>query len=126
MTNKRVFIAFAIEDESIKNLFTGHAKNARVPYEFVDMSIKEPFDEKWKTNCRTRIKGCDGAIALISRHTKWASGELWEIDCAKGENIKLIGIYINGGNYSDKPFNMNNIVCKEWEWENIREFIDSL
>lgn len=70
MANKRVFVAFAIEDETTKILFTGQAKNAKVPYEFVDMSVKEPFDEKWKTNCRTRIKGCDGFIALVSKNTK--------------------------------------------------------
>ena len=33
------------------------------------MSVKEPWDEKWKTNCRTRIKGRDGVIGLISKNT---------------------------------------------------------
>ncbi|MDP1811061.1 MAG: hypothetical protein Q8K66_06600 [Sediminibacterium sp.] len=61
----------------------------------VQWLIKEPFDEKWKTNCRTRIKGCDGVITLISKNTKKAEGELWEIDCAKDEKIPLIGIYKN-------------------------------
>ena len=64
MANKRVFVAFAASDEKWKNLFTGQAKNAKVPYEFIDMSVKEPYDEQWKTKCRTRIKGCDGAIVL--------------------------------------------------------------
>jgi hypothetical protein len=126
MANKRVFVAFAIEDETTKILFTGQAKNAKVPYEFVDMSIKEPFDEKWKTNCRTRIKGCDGVIALISKNTKKAEGELWEIDCAKSEKIPLIGIYIKGATYSDKPDNMYGVTCKEWTWDNVKEFIESL
>jgi hypothetical protein len=126
MANKRVFVAFAIEDETTKILFTGQAKNAKVPYEFVDMSIKEPFDEKWKTNCRTRIKGCDGVIALISKNTKKAEGELWEIDCAKSEKIPLIGIYIKEATYSDKPDNMDGVTCKEWTWDNVKDFIESL
>lgn len=126
MANKRVFVAFAIEDEATKILFTGQSKNAKVPYEFVDMSVKEPFDEKWKTNCRSRIKGCDGVIALISKHTKKAEGELWEIDCAKDEKITLMGIYINEGKFSDKPDNMYGVICKEWTWENVKEFIESL
>ena len=126
MANKRVFVAFAIEDETTKILFTGQAKNAKVPYEFVDMSLKEPFDEKWKTNCRTRIKGCDGAIALISKNTKKAEGELWEIDCAKDEKIPLIGVYIKEATNSDKPDNMYGVICKEWTWENVRDFIESL
>lgn len=126
MANKRVFVAFAIEDETTKILFTGQAKNAKVPYEFVDMSIKEPFDEKWKTNCRSRIKGCDGVIALISKNTKNAEGQLWEIKCTKEENIKLIGIYIKGSTAADKPASMLGITCKEWTWDNVKEFIESL
>ena len=126
MANKRVFIAFASEDETTKILFTGQSKNAKVTYEFIDMSIKEPYDAKWKTNCRTRIKGCDGVIALISKNTKTAEGELWEIDCAKDEKIPLTGIYIKGGAYIDKPTNMYGILCKEWTWDNVKEFIESL
>ncbi|MDT3695616.1 MAG: hypothetical protein ROY99_04435 [Ignavibacterium sp.] len=126
MANKRVFVAFAIEDETTKILFTGQAKNAKVPYEFVDMSVKEPFDEKWKTNCRTRIKGCDGFIALVSKNTKKAAGELWEIDCAKEEKIKMLGIYIKEATYADKPDNMTGVNCKEWTWDNVKEFIESL
>lgn len=126
MANKRVFVAFAKEDETTKILFTGQAKNAKVPYEFVDMSIKEPFDEKWKTNCRSRIKGCDGAIALISKNTKKADGELWEIDCAKSEKIPLLGIYIKEATSTDKPDNMYGVLCKEWTWDNVKDFIESL
>jgi len=126
MANKRVFVAFAIEDETTKYLFTGQAKNARVPYEFVDMSLKEPYDEKWKTQCRSRIKGCDGVIALISKNTKSSDGELWEIDCAKSEKIPLIGIYIKEAGFANKPDNMYGVLCKEWTWENVKAFIESL
>ena len=92
MANKRVFVAFAIEDQTTKILFTGQAKNKNVPYDFVDMSVKEPWDTQWKTNCRTKIKGCDGFIALISKNTKKATGQLWEINCAKEEKIPILGI----------------------------------
>lgn len=126
MANKRVFVAFAIEDEVTKNLFTGQAKNKNVPYDFVDMSVKEPWDEKWKTNCRTKIKGCDGFISLVSKNTKNAAGELWEIDCAKEEKIKMLGIYIKEATYADKPDNLYGVTCKEWTWENVKEFIESL
>jgi hypothetical protein len=30
------------------------------------MSGKEPWDDKWKTNGRARIRGCDGVIALVT------------------------------------------------------------
>lgn len=126
MATKRVFIAFAVEDEITKYLFTGQAKNAKVPYEFIDMSVKEPYDEKWKTNCRTRIRSCHGVIALVSKNTKNASGELWEIDCAKQENIPLLGIYVGGATWLNKPTNLNGEPCKEWTWDNVKVFIESL
>lgn len=126
MANKRVFVSFAIEDEKTKNLFTGQAKNEKVPYDFVDMSVKEPWDEKWKTNCRTRIKGCDGVIVLVSKNLKKADGAIWEIKCAKEEKLKIMGIYIDGGTASDKPSEMDGIACKEWTWDNVKTFLDTL
>lgn len=40
----------------------GLAKRDKSSLEFIDMSVKEPWEEKWKTKCRTRIKGCNGFI----------------------------------------------------------------
>ena len=106
MANKRVFVAFAVEDKNEKDLFVGQAKNKNVPFEFIDMSVKEPFDTAWKTQCRSKIKGCSGFIALISENSKQATGQLWEIDCAKEERIKMRGIYIKRGSFLNKPTNM--------------------
>jgi len=64
---KRVFIAFAIEDRKYRDFLVGHTKHPKTPFDFIDMSAQEPWDEKWKTNCRARVKACDGVIALISR-----------------------------------------------------------
>ncbi|MEY8241939.1 MAG: hypothetical protein RPS99_00185 [Gammaproteobacteria bacterium] len=83
MGNKRIFTSFAIEDVKVKNLFTGQAKKDDVPYDFVDMSVKEPWNSSWKTKCRTKIKGCDGVIVLITKNLKQADGAIWEIKCAK-------------------------------------------
>lgn len=126
MADNRIFVAFAIEDETTKVLFTGQAKNEKVPYDFVDMSVKEPWSTDWKSKCRTKIKGCDGAFVLVSKNLKNASGALWEIDCIKEEGIPLRGIYIKEATYLDKPDNLYGIVCKDWTWANVKEFIDSL
>jgi hypothetical protein len=119
---KRIFIAFAIEDQDLKVLFTGQAKNNNVSYEFIDMSVKKPWDDQWKAHCRTRIKGCDGVIVLVSKNLKNATGALWEIRTAKEERIPLIGIYIDGGTSTDKPVELNGISCYEWTWDNVKKF----
>src|SRR6266481_785630 len=99
MANKRVFIAFAIEDAKYRTFLSAQAKNDKSPFEFVDMSAKEPWDEKWKTNCCARIKGCDGLIALISKNTPDAAGQLWEIQCGYDEGVPVMLMWVN----DDRP-----------------------
>jgi hypothetical protein len=91
-SKNRVFIAFAVEDKWARDYLVGQAKNDKSPFEFVNMSVNEPWDEKWKTQCRTRIKGCDGMIALVSKNTRNASGALWEIKTAKEESVPVRGV----------------------------------
>ncbi|WP_373331367.1 hypothetical protein [Salmonirosea aquatica] len=45
MDKKIVFIAFAIEDETSRNLFTGQRVNPDTPFAFVDMSVKEAYED---------------------------------------------------------------------------------
>lgn len=123
---KRIFVSFAIEDEKIKNLFTGQAKHDVVPYEFVDMSVKQPWDLEWKIKCRSRIKGCDGVIVLVTPNLKSASGAIWEINCAKEEQIPIRGIYADGGFFIHKPSEMAGILCETWTWTNVANFINGL
>jgi hypothetical protein len=122
MANKRIFVAFAIEDQKTKILFTGQAKNERVPYEFMDMSVKEPWDSNWKSNCRTKIKGCDGVIVLVSRNLRNAAGALWEAQCAIEERVPIIGIYIDGANIFDRPYQLVTLSCYDWTWANVKRF----
>ena len=93
MSKKRIFISFAIEDKSLRDMLKGQARNEKAPFEFVDMSVKKPWDSAWKTNCRSRIKGCDGVIAIVTKNTKKAEGQLWEINCANEESIPVLPIW---------------------------------
>ena len=45
---KVVFIAFAIEDETQRDLLKGQSLNTKSPFEYVDMSVKEPYPNEWK------------------------------------------------------------------------------
>lgn len=123
----RIFIAFAIEDEWARDYLVGQARNEKSPFEFVDMSVKEPWDDSWKTRCRTRIKGCDGVIALVSKNTAKATGQLWEIKCAKEEKIPILGIYTTTTNRpSTLPAELSGVKVVDWTWDNIKKFINSL
>lgn len=125
MASKTVFIAFAKEDEATRNLFTGQRVNPDTPFEFTDMSVKEPYSSQWKERVRTRIRRSDGVIALISSSTPGATGQLWEITCAVEEGKPLLGIWIEEG-YRTKPAVMGSAPTKNWTWDNVANFIDSL
>jgi hypothetical protein len=123
----RVFISFAVEDSNLRDLLVGQAKNANSPFEFVDMSVKQPWDSEWKTKCRTKIKGCDGMLIIVTKNTKKATGQLWEINCAKDESIPRRGIW---GHADDKPSSLpdelDGVRIVYWTWENIANWLDTL
>lgn len=123
--SKRIFIAFAKEDERIRDLIKGQSLHVDTPFEYTDMSVKEPYDSEWKDRVRTRIKASNGVMALLSKNSPAADGELWEIKCAIEEAKPLVGLYI----YKDdrtKPDIMNGQKCIVWTWDGLAEFIDSL
>ena len=123
--DKRIFIAFAVEDKSSRDLLRGQSKLGDSPIEYVDMSAKEPWSDSWKTRCRTRIKGCDGVIALLSSNSLSADGQKWEIKCAKDEDVPLIGVYIHSDDTS-YPSEMSGVKKIKWTWDGIADFIDGL
>jgi hypothetical protein len=119
---KTVFVAFAIEDETQRDFLKGQTLHPRAPFEFIDMSVKEPYDANWKDRVRTRIKRSDGVIALISKNSLTSSGEKWEIACAKEEKKSVRGIWA----YSDDRTNVVGVNTVVWSDKNISDFIDSL
>lgn len=125
-TKFRIFTSFAIEDANLRTMLVGQGRNKKTPFEFVDMSVKEPWDSAWKTNCRTKIKGCDGAIGIITKNTAKATGQLWELQCAYDEGIPVLLIYGN----DDRPANLPDPVkgrrINLWTWDNISAFLDKL
>jgi hypothetical protein len=124
---KRIFISFAIEDSTYRDFLVGQARNEKSPFEFVDMSVKEPWSERWKTQCRSKIKGCHGVIALVSKNTANASGQLWEVECSLEESIPVRGIYVDSANKpATLPTEFSGIVVTNWTWDAIKKFIDSV
>lgn len=127
MANKfRIFTSFAIEDTNLRTLLVGQGRSKKTPFEFVDMSVKEPWDSAWKTNCRTKIKGCDGAIGIITNNTSKATGQLWELQCAYEESIPVLLIYGNEDRPSNLPDPVKGRRINLWTWDNISAFLDKL
>ena len=127
MKSKRIFTSFAMEDKMLRDFLIGQRNNHHSSIDFTDMSVKQPWDSSWKTNCRSRIKGCDGMIIIFTTNTKNADGQLWEIKCALDEGIPVLAIW---GYSSDKgisrPNELRNTVIKDWTWDNISNWVMGL
>ncbi len=119
---KVVFVAFAIEDERQRDFLKGQSLHTTSPFEFIDMSVKEPYDSNWKERVRTRIRRSDGVIALVSKNSLTSSGQKWEIACAREEKEKVLGIWA----YKDDRTNLTGVKTVVWTWPAIEKFIDSL
>lgn len=123
MTNKKtIFVAFAIEDEKQRDFLKGQSLNTNSSFEYIDMSVKEPYDSEWKKRVRTRIKRSDGVIVLVSKNSLESSGQKWEIICSREEKKKVLGIWA----YKDDRTNIEGLNTRVWTWDNISNFIDSL
>lgn len=122
MGRKTVFVAFAIEDERQRDFLKGQSLNTRSPFEYVDMSVKEAYESSWKEKVRTRIRRSDGVIVLISDNSLRSSGQKWEIQCARDERKRVLGIWA----YKDDRTNIAGVRTVPWTWRSIEDFIDSL
>jgi hypothetical protein len=99
---RSVFISFASEDLNEINLLRGQAKNEQTDLEFIDRSLKDPFDseraEYIKRGIRERIKQASVTIVYLtdnSADSKWVD---WEIR----ESVRL-GKGVRGMYQGDKP-----------------------
>jgi len=121
MAKKRTFISFDYDhDARLKDLLVGQARNNDSPFDITDMSIKEA-SANWKTNARTRIKGCDVVVVLCGEHTDTAIGVSTEIQIAQDEGIS----YFLLKGYADKSCkwpksSKDSDSMYKWTWDNVK------
>lgn len=124
---KRVFISFAIEDVEYRDHLVDQARKKHSPFDFIDMSVKREWNQNvWKARCRTKIKRCDGVIALLSKNTHKAGGAKWEMKCAREEGVKIIGMHIKKNDQGAIPAELKEKRVIIWSWENLEKFINTL
>jgi hypothetical protein len=121
-SKKVVFVAFAIEDETQRNLLKGQSLHTDSPFEFIDMSVKEAYDSDWKEKVRTRIRRSDGVIVLVSKNSINSTGQKWEIACAKEEKKPILAIWVYSGDKTIIP----GVTTVQWTWPTIEKFINGL
>ncbi len=121
-----MFISFHIDDEKYVNLLRAQAKGENSPLEFIDYSVKEPFDEAWKTQCTERIRQSSVVVVPIGEDTYSREAVLWEINKAYELGKPVIGMRI----HSDKnhripqPLLDNNAPIVNWKLAELQVAIE--
>jgi MTH538 TIR-like domain (DUF1863) len=106
----RAFVSFQMEDRWARDFLVQHARDKRISFEFLDYSIKEPFESKWKTNVRSRIGRSRGTIVLIGPGTARSAAVLWEIKETRSQGHPLFGIQINRERTHKVPVGVNRVI----------------
>lgn len=122
---RNVFISFKMEDESPVNLLRHQAREG-LGVEFRDYSVKEPFDEKWKTNCRERIAQTSAVIVFVGRDTANSKPVNWEIDEAYSQGKKVIAVRIHRDENNPLPEALvrHKTTVINWDNKKISDFLD--
>lgn len=124
-SKKKVFISFHMDDLHAKKLIEAQAKSDRFDLEFINYSVNEPFDERWKTQCKERIRQCDIVICMIGEKTYSREAVIWELNTAYALGKKVFGIRIYRDKYhtTPSPLLTNRAVIANWNIADINDEI---
>ena len=125
---KRVYISFDFDnDNDIKGSFVHQANDPTSPFSFVDKSIQNVVDEKWKKEARNRIKECNCMIVLCGRHTDKAKGVSAEITIAREEKIPYFLIRGRRKGAIKTPLSAKSTdIIHKWKWEEIQRIMQEV
>lgn len=80
---RRVFLSFRGEDKTLIDLFRGQAKNQNTDLDFIDFSLRVPFNSEnaayIKRGIRERIRQSSVTVVLITKSTYKSEWVDWEI-----------------------------------------------
>jgi hypothetical protein len=117
---RSVFISFASEDLDEVNLLRGQAKNEQTDLEFVDRSLKAPFEsdnaEYIRRGIRERIKQASVTIVYLtdsSATSKWVD---WEIRESARQGKGVIAMYAGEGPPRKLPWAITELGIKPVPW----------
>lgn len=117
----KVFVSFDFDnDQGLKHLLVGQAKNPGAPFEVVDGSLKEAAPEpEWKARARTAIKGCDLVVVLVGQHTHRALGVLAEVEMAREEGKPIVQLIARRDTRYQRLPNAGRVIA--WTWPNLKK-----
>ena len=125
MTQKRVFISFDFDnDKKLRGSLIAQARDPKSPFNIIDSSVQEPFDEKWRAQVRERIRKSNLVIVICGRHTHQAKGVEAEVSITRELNKPYVLLAGHRKGKCQKPANaLKTDVMHKWKWKKLRELI---
>lgn len=123
MAQPRAFISFEMEDKWARDFLVQQAKDKNNDIAFYDFSVKDPFDSKWKTECKKRIAMTKGTIVLVGDTTWKSEAVLWEIDETIRQGHYMFGIQINRDKTHTIPKGLPSKNVIRWDFEQIAKWL---
>lgn len=124
MAKVPVYICFDYDnDNDLKVLLVGQAKNSDSPFDIVDVSIKDASAD-WKDKARARIKRADVVAVICGEHTDTATGVSEEIKIAREEKKPYFLLKGRADKTCKKPtaaLDADKIYT--WTWDNLKKLI---
>jgi hypothetical protein len=125
MSKPRAFISFEMEDKWARDFLVQHAKDKKNDIEFYDYSVQDPFDSKWKTECKKRIAMTKGTIVLIGSTTYASEAVLWEIAETLRQERYIFGIQINRDKKHTIPEGLPSQNVIRWDFDQIVQWLET-
>ncbi len=120
---RNTFLSFDYDDIDDVNLLRAHAKNDKSEIEFIDRSVREPFDSERKEYLRQkiteRIKQCSQTIVYVSDKTHNSDWVNWEVEKSLELGKKVIAVYKGDTKPKALPDAILNNKIKVVAWKNL-------
>jgi hypothetical protein len=112
-----------MEDKWARDFLVQQAHDQRSDIEFIDYSVKSPFDSSWKTNCKERIGRTKGTIVLVGPTTYKSDAVLWEIAETTRQSHYIFGIQINREKTHAIPVGLTAKNVIRWDFDQIIKWL---
>lgn len=119
---RNVFVSFDVDDEAQVRLLTYQARDDKFKFSFRDYSVKVPFDEKWKSQVREKLRLVSAVIVAIGENTHASGAVGWEIKEAYDQSKTVLCVRL----YRDKSHKIPPAIRRDtkivnWNAEEIAE-----
>ncbi len=115
---RNVFVSYDMDnDKGMVTFLTSQAKDERFPFVFRDYSVKEPFENKWKSQVRDKISQTSAVIVGIGEKTHQSKAVDWEIREAHRQGKKVIGVRLQSSQNHRVPSALNEYGDRVINWK---------